>query len=77
MVIDRSKLSNRFQFVVVAGARARQLMKGAVARVPGEGVKPIDVAQREVLEGLVSPIEEAGAGAKEAARESKGKPAAE
>ncbi len=55
-MIDRSKLENPFEFVVVAGARARQLMKGALPRVPVAGGKPIAVAQREVLEGLVSPM---------------------
>ncbi len=55
-MIDRSKLDNPFEFVVVAGARARQLMKGAVARVPAGDEKPIAVAQREVLAGLVSRI---------------------
>ncbi len=56
VVIDRSKLDNPFVFVVVAGARARQLMKGAVARVPVGSGKPIVVAQHEVLAGLVSRI---------------------
>ena len=32
-MIDRSKLSNSFEFVVTAGARARQLMAGSVPRV--------------------------------------------
>ncbi len=58
-MIDRSKLDNPFEFVIVAGARARQLMKGATPRVPAGSGKPIVVAQREVLEGLVSRIEPA------------------
>ena len=32
-MIDRSKLPNTFEFVVTAGARARQLLAGSVPRV--------------------------------------------
>ncbi|MBI4477710.1 MAG: DNA-directed RNA polymerase subunit omega [Acidobacteria bacterium] len=53
-MIDRSKLPNSFEFVVVAGARARQLMRGAQPRVTGT-IKPVTTAQREVIEGLVAP----------------------
>jgi DNA-directed RNA polymerase subunit K/omega len=56
-VIHRTKVGNSFEFVVVAGARARQLMKGAVPRVAG-GEKPITVAQREVVSGLVQKVEQ-------------------
>jgi DNA-directed RNA polymerase subunit K/omega len=51
-MIDRSSLANSFEFVVVAGARARQLMRGATPRVQ-DGRKAITVAQREVAEGRV------------------------
>jgi DNA-directed RNA polymerase subunit K/omega len=51
-MIDRSALANSFEFVVVAGARARQLMRGATPRVQ-DGRKAITVAQREVAEGRV------------------------
>jgi DNA-directed RNA polymerase subunit K/omega len=49
---DRSKLPNAFQFVTVAGARARQLLNGSVPRVQGP-VKPARIAQKEVLTGAV------------------------
>jgi DNA-directed RNA polymerase omega subunit len=52
MMIDRSGLSNSFEFVVLAGARAKQLMRGALPRVEDHR-KPITVAQREVAEGKV------------------------
>ena len=32
-MIDRSKLPNSFEFVVTAGARARQLLAGSTPRV--------------------------------------------
>ena len=49
-------MENRFEFVVIAGARARQLIKGAVPRVAG-AQKPVTLAQREVRQGEVKKIE--------------------
>jgi len=46
---------NRFEFVVIASKRARQLVRGAVPREPGE--KKITIAQREVLRRKVEKIE--------------------
>jgi DNA-directed RNA polymerase subunit K/omega len=57
-MIDRTGLHNSFEFVVIAGARAKQLMRGAVRRVD-DSRKPITVAQREVSEGLVERIAQA------------------
>ena len=54
--MERSPKENRFEFVVIAGARARQLLKGAVPREAGE--KTITIAQREVLRGKVVKIED-------------------
>lgn len=48
---------NRFEFVVIASARARQLLKGAEPRETGE--KVVTIAQREVLRRKVVKIEEA------------------
>lgn len=56
MAVDRSKLSNPFEFVNVAGARARQLLNGSVPRVE-ESVKPARTAAREVAEGHVRKID--------------------
>jgi len=47
-MIDRSKLPNSFEFVVTAGARARQLLAGSVPRVDVGENKKTTVAQREV-----------------------------
>jgi DNA-directed RNA polymerase subunit K/omega len=49
-------MTNSFEFVVIAGARARQLMRGAVPRVEGTE-KPVKIAQREVVERKVEKIE--------------------
>ncbi len=52
-MIDRSKLSNSFEFVVTAGARARQLLNGATPRVDVGDHKKTTVAQTEVVTGAV------------------------
>jgi DNA-directed RNA polymerase subunit K/omega len=56
-MIDRSKLSNSFEFVVTAGARARQLMAGSVPRVTVGDHKKTTVAQQEVVTKVVEKIE--------------------
>jgi DNA-directed RNA polymerase subunit K/omega len=61
-MIDRSKLSNSFEFVVTAGARARQLLGGSTPRVAPEGRKPTTVAQEEVITKAVEKIEKTVAG---------------
>jgi DNA-directed RNA polymerase subunit K/omega len=49
-----SPKENRFEFVVVASARARQLLAGALPRE--EGNKKVTIAQREVLRRKVEKI---------------------
>jgi DNA-directed RNA polymerase omega subunit len=56
-MIDRSKLSNSFEFVVTAGARARQLLAGSTPRVEVGSHKKTTVAQQEVITGVVEKIE--------------------
>jgi DNA-directed RNA polymerase omega subunit len=51
-----SPKENRFEFVVVASARARQLLRGAAPREDGD--KKVTIAQREVLRRKVEKIEE-------------------
>ena len=53
--MERKPKENRFEFVVVAGKRARQLMSGAVPRETGE--KKVTIAQREVLKRKVEKID--------------------
>jgi DNA-directed RNA polymerase subunit K/omega len=57
-MIDRSKLSNSFEFVVTAGARARQLLAGSVPRVQAGEHKKTTVAQTEVVTKAVEKIVE-------------------
>ena len=56
-MIDRSKLKNSFEFVVMAGARARQLMAGSTPRVHTGEHKKTMVAQQEVVTRAVEKIE--------------------
>ena len=52
--MDRSKGTNAFEFVVVAGARAKQLLRGCTPRTTGNGnEKVMKIAQKEVREGKV------------------------
>ena len=51
-----SPKENRFEFVVLASARAHQLLRGAVPREDGD--KKVTIAQREVLRRKVEKIEE-------------------
>jgi len=54
-VIDRTR-TNAFEFVVVAGARARQLLRGCTPRTVGSE-KLVRLAQQEVREGKVEKVE--------------------
>ena len=56
-MIDRTKLPNSFEFVVTAGARARQLLAGSVPRVEVGEHKKTTVAQREVITRQVEKID--------------------
>ena len=55
-MIDRSKLPNSFEFVVTAGARARQLLAGSTPRVAVGEHKATTVAQEEVITKAVEKI---------------------
>ena len=55
--VERAPKENRFEFVVLAGKRARQLLNGAVPRE--EGNKKVAIAQKEILRRKVVKIDEA------------------
>jgi DNA-directed RNA polymerase subunit K/omega len=56
-MIDRSMLPNSFEFVVTAGAPARQLIAGATPRVAVGEHKKSTVAQQEVMTKAVEKIQ--------------------
>jgi DNA-directed RNA polymerase subunit omega len=47
-------VDNRFQLVLVAAKRARQIIAGSDARVPRENDKPTVLALREIADGHVT-----------------------
>ena len=53
--MERAPKADRFEFVVMAGLRARQLLAGAPPRETGE--KKITIAQREVLRRKVEKLD--------------------
>jgi DNA-directed RNA polymerase subunit K/omega len=53
--MQRTPKENRFEFVVIASQRARQLLAGALPREGGE--KKVTIAQREVLKRKVEKID--------------------
>jgi DNA-directed RNA polymerase subunit K/omega len=55
-MIERSRLVNSFEFVVTAGARARQLLAGSTPRVSVGNHKKTTVAQQEVMTGAVEKV---------------------
>ena len=55
-MIDRSKLPNSFEFVVTAGARARQLLAGSTPRVAVGDHKKTTIAQTEVVTKVVERV---------------------
>ena len=58
---DRAHVPNAFEFVVVAGARARQLLRGCTPKTEGPN-KLVRLAQKEVREGKVQKVRAAPAG---------------
>ena len=54
--MERTPKENRFEFVVLAGKRARQLLAGARPREEGE--KKVTIAQREILRRKVKKLED-------------------
>ncbi len=49
-----ANVDNRFDLVLLASRRARQLVNGVDPLVPWENDKPTVVALREIAEGLIS-----------------------
>lgn len=48
-----NNVDNRFELVLTATKRARQIAHGAEALVPEENDKPTVIALREIAEGLI------------------------
>ena len=56
-MIDRTDVPNAFEFVTMAGARARQLLRGCTPRTTNlASQKPARIAAKEVKEGKVEKV---------------------
>lgn len=53
---NKKESAGKFEFVTVAGARARQLLAGCTPRSASNTNKPAKLAQQEVREGKVERI---------------------
>ena len=53
---EKKETPNKFEFVTLAGARARQLLAGCTPRTAVKSPKPAKVAQHEVREGKIQRI---------------------
>jgi len=53
---EKKDIGNKFEFVTVAGARARQLLAGCTPRVPVTIEKPAKIAQKEVRAGKIDKL---------------------
>jgi DNA-directed RNA polymerase subunit K/omega len=58
---ERAEVTNAFEFVILAGERARQLLRGCTPRIEGPQ-KPARLAALEVKQGHIrkipAPVEE-------------------
>jgi DNA-directed RNA polymerase omega subunit len=50
---DYGNIDSKYRFVIVASKRAKELLKGAKARLKSKSKNPIRIAQNEVKQGLV------------------------
>jgi DNA-directed RNA polymerase omega subunit len=55
---EKVEVKNKFELVVMAGARARQLLRGCTPRTEGS-VKPARLAALEIKQGHVRKVETA------------------
>ncbi|MFQ5877209.1 MAG: DNA-directed RNA polymerase subunit omega [Acidobacteriota bacterium] len=52
-MIDAGSIENKFEFITVAAERCRQLQRGARPRIETFSIKPVTIAQQEVLSGMI------------------------
>ena len=53
---EKTDLKNKFELVVMAGARAHQLLRGCTPRIEGSE-KPARLATQEIKQGRVKKLE--------------------
>ncbi|MFZ2055680.1 MAG: DNA-directed RNA polymerase subunit omega [Candidatus Aminicenantales bacterium] len=50
---DLGNVDSKYRFVIIASKRAKELLKGAKARIKSRSKNPVRIAQKEVQMGLV------------------------
>ena len=50
---DLDQIDSKYRFVIIASKRAKELLKGAKARIKSRAKNPVRIAQQEVEMGLV------------------------
>jgi len=54
---EKTDIKNKFELVVMAGARAHQLLRGSTPRIEGSE-KPARLATQEIRQGHVRKVEQ-------------------
>jgi len=52
-MVPTGTVDNKFEFITVAAERCRQLQRGARPRIETHALKPVTIAQQEVLAGVI------------------------
>jgi DNA-directed RNA polymerase subunit K/omega len=52
-MIQTGQIGNKFEFIMIAGERCKQLQRGARPRIETTAIKPVTTAMLEVLAGAI------------------------
>jgi DNA-directed RNA polymerase omega subunit len=52
-MIPTENIGNKFEFIMIAGERCKQLQRGARPRIETDAQKPVTVAMQETLAGVI------------------------
>ena len=52
-MIQTGPIGNKFEFIMVAGERCKQLQRGARPRIETNALKPVTTSMQEVLAGVI------------------------
>lgn len=53
MIIIPDNIDSKYRFVILSALRARQLQGGSQPKIKQPSHKPTQIAQREILQGLI------------------------
>ncbi|PYS94915.1 MAG: DNA-directed RNA polymerase subunit omega [Acidobacteria bacterium] len=52
-MIPSGSVGNKFEFITIAAERCKQLQRGARPKIETNALKPVTIAQQEVLAGVI------------------------